>query len=90
MLAMNLLTTGNLSSIDPYALETWTNPEMIAVDQDVLGFPAILLENTAINATEVRPFKCMFMIVHAGACCGEHSSHVFGLPAAFLLVVVPT
>ena len=42
---MNLLLTGNLSAVDPYALETWGNPLVIAIDQDPLGYPAILLED---------------------------------------------
>ena len=44
---MNLLMTGNLSSIDAYALETWGNEALIAINQDPLGSPAILLDDNA-------------------------------------------
>ena len=43
ILAANLLMTGNLSAIDPFAIETWSNPEAIAVNQDPAGYAAIPL-----------------------------------------------
>jgi hypothetical protein len=51
MLAMNLLMTGNLTALDPYALETWGNELLIAIDQDPLGYPAILLLNEAADSS---------------------------------------
>lgn len=43
VLASNLLMTGNLSAIDPFAIETWTNAEAIGVNQDPAGLPAVQL-----------------------------------------------
>lgn len=55
MLAMNLLLTGNLTSLDPFALETWGNAGMIGINQDPMGIPAILLENeTSISLSKVQ------------------------------------
>jgi alpha-galactosidase len=44
-LGFNLLMTGNLSALDPFVLETWGNPEMIRVNQDVAGHPPKVVMN---------------------------------------------
>ena len=33
VLAFNILLVGNLSALDPFVLETWSNPEVVAVNQ---------------------------------------------------------
>jgi hypothetical protein len=54
----NMLTTGNLSSIDPYALQTWTNAEAVAINQDPAGNPFIILQpDNATSALAQRAAK---------------------------------
>lgn len=48
---MNLLLTGNLTALDPYALETWTNEALIAINQDPLGLPAIRVDNVTTTVS---------------------------------------
>lgn len=43
IMAANMLLTGNLSSLDPFAFETWSNAEAVAVNQDPGGAPFIVL-----------------------------------------------
>ena len=38
-----MLLTGNLSSLDPYALQTWGNPEAVAINQDYPYLPFVVL-----------------------------------------------
>jgi hypothetical protein len=45
MLAMNILMVGNLSALDDYVLTTWSNPEVLAVNQDSLGRAATIVDN---------------------------------------------
>lgn len=51
MLAMNILMTGNLSALNPYVIETWSNEEILAIQQDPLGQAGFLLELFPGNAT---------------------------------------
>lgn len=46
MLAMNLLLTGNFSALEPSTLETWSNPEILAINQDPLGQAAVRLNGS--------------------------------------------
>mmetsp|Transcript_20067 Transcript_20067/g.52115 ORF Transcript_20067/g.52115 Transcript_20067/m.52115 type:complete len:576 (+) Transcript_20067:146-1873(+) len=41
VLAFNILLVGNLSALNPYVLGTWSNEEVIAVNQDPLALPAV-------------------------------------------------
>jgi hypothetical protein len=38
-MGFNLLMTGNLTALNPYVIETYSNPEAIGVNQDPLGAP---------------------------------------------------
>lgn len=49
--AANMLTTGNLSTIDPYAFETWTNPEAVAINQDPHYVPFVIVPSDSITGT---------------------------------------
>jgi hypothetical protein len=44
IMAANMLMTGNLSSLAPYALQTWSNEEAIAVNQDAAALPFQVLQ----------------------------------------------
>lgn len=52
MLAMNLLLVGNFSALNPFVMETWTNPEIIHINQDPLGQAAISLNVTIATNKE--------------------------------------
>lgn len=43
VLAFNILLVGNLTRLDPFVLETWSNPEVIAVNQVSRRYPGVLL-----------------------------------------------
>ena len=45
ILGFNLLMTGNLSALDPYVIETWSNPDMIAINQDIKGYQPFRADN---------------------------------------------
>lgn len=46
--------TGNLTALDPFAIETWTNPEVVAVNQDPMGKPHSVLNSTdAVGRVDV-------------------------------------
>eukprot|EP00730_Choanoeca_flexa_P007227 TRINITY_DN12298_c6_g3_i3.p1 TRINITY_DN12298_c6_g3~~TRINITY_DN12298_c6_g3_i3.p1 ORF type:complete len:553 (+),score=102.98 TRINITY_DN12298_c6_g3_i3:240-1661(+) len=48
ILAANMLMTGNLSALNGYVIETWTNKDAIAINQDSAGYPVLtmMIENT--------------------------------------------
>jgi len=84
--AANMLTTGNLSSIDPYAFETWTNPEAVAVNQDphYVPFVVVPIDNVTIineglydNATPVS-----YTYASVAECGGEptYQQWIFNYP----------
>lgn len=41
VLGMNILLVGNYSALPSYVMETWTNVEVLAINQDVAGLPAV-------------------------------------------------
>eukprot|EP00656_Telonema_subtile_P007419 TRINITY_DN13487_c0_g1_i3.p1 TRINITY_DN13487_c0_g1~~TRINITY_DN13487_c0_g1_i3.p1 ORF type:complete len:360 (-),score=74.48 TRINITY_DN13487_c0_g1_i3:236-1315(-) len=46
MLAMNLLLVGNFSALNPFVMSTWSNPELLAINQDPMGQAAFRPEGT--------------------------------------------
>eukprot|EP00045_Choanoeca_perplexa_P013128 m.147065 g.147065 ORF g.147065 m.147065 type:complete len:541 (-) comp16248_c0_seq17:36-1658(-) len=44
VLAANMLMTGNLSALNDYVIETWTNKDAIGINQDPAGYPALLMQ----------------------------------------------
>eukprot|EP00038_Savillea_parva_P017955 m.21952 g.21952 ORF g.21952 m.21952 type:complete len:584 (-) comp3945_c0_seq1:96-1847(-) len=58
VLAFNILLVGNLSALNPYVLETWSNPEVIAVNQDPMALPAVdLSSHVSVSAPEYTAAK---------------------------------
>jgi hypothetical protein len=47
ILALNLLLTGNFSGLSPVVLQTWSNPEVLSINQDPLGSAAFRLNATS-------------------------------------------
>lgn len=81
----NMLMTGNLSSIDPYALETWGNPEAVAVNQDPHYQPFLVLtpEPNASSAGDATAY----VDAYVAECGGEPTlqNWTFGAPASQFL-----
>ena len=48
VLALNLLLTGNLSALNEYVIETWSNEEMLAINQDPLGIAGVKLPHDTV------------------------------------------
>ena len=48
VLALTIMLTGNFTGLNPEVLNTWSNPEVLAINQDPLGAPAYLLNATAV------------------------------------------
>ena len=65
-LGFNLLLTGNLSALDPFVLETWSNAEVIAINQDAAGYAPMLVVNAT---TDAAPFEAAQ--AHVEECGGE-------------------
>ena len=84
MLAMNILLTGNMSALPSYVIETWTNTELLAVNQDPLGFAAVLL---AQNATPLTEEVGGYPPARVAECGGEPDLQHWGYnsPAPFFL-----
>ena len=49
VLALNLLLTGNFSGLSPVVLATWSNPEVLSINQDPSGLPAFQLNATRLH-----------------------------------------
>ena len=64
-LGFNLLLTGNLSALNPFVIETYSNAEAIAINQDALGYPIQRLDN---NASLMR--SSCFFFDRNGKCIG--------------------
>lgn len=54
MLAMNLLLVGNFSALNPFVMETWSNPEILSINQDPGGQPAVQLLTAKLGEGYVR------------------------------------
>lgn len=81
----NLLTTGNLSALDPYVLATWSNPEAVSVNQDTAHtFVLLPLEAPPPAPTAVRG---AFTPARVAECGGEPAAQAwaFDVPAAAFL-----
>lgn len=82
MLAMNILMTGNLSALNPYVIETWSNAEVLAVHQDPLGRAGFLLAR--YPGTNSTGTALLYTVAGVSECGGEPSLQVWLLnrPAA--------
>lgn len=67
MLAMNLLLVGNFSALNPFVMRTWSNPELLAINQDPLGTPARRLNSTVMTAQSASSYQSAKM----SECGGE-------------------
>ena len=72
LLAMNILTTGNLSALDPYVIETWTNSEMLDINQDPLG-----VAGRALNVTRVPMTSTGLNYARVAECGGEPEDQIW-------------
>jgi Alpha galactosidase A/Alpha galactosidase C-terminal beta sandwich domain len=82
--AANMLMTGNLSSLDPFALETWGNPEAVAVNQDPAGLPFVVL--TPESNSDDSNYGA-YVPVSVAECGGEptYQNWTYGSPATEFL-----
>lgn len=71
----NMLMTGNLSSLDPYVLSTWGNPEAVAINQDTAHTFVVL---------PLPPSEAALTPARVAECGGEPSAQAwsFDTPAA--------
>eukprot|EP01060_Flectonema_neradi_P019261 TRINITY_DN2630_c0_g1_i1.p1 TRINITY_DN2630_c0_g1~~TRINITY_DN2630_c0_g1_i1.p1 ORF type:complete len:575 (+),score=87.19 TRINITY_DN2630_c0_g1_i1:47-1726(+) len=52
VLALNILLTGNLSALNSYVIDTWSNEELLAINQDPLGIAGVKLPvQTSISSS---------------------------------------
>lgn len=81
--AANMLMTGNLSSLDPYALETWGNKEAVDVNQDPAGYPFTVLLQVNGTAGASSATSLGYMPATVAECGGEPSFQdwAYGTPA---------
>jgi len=77
VLAANLLITGNLSALDPYVLETWSNAEAIAVNQDPGGGTPVLL------ASDVHAELADHPPARVAECGGEPDAQIWQLGSVY-------
>eukprot|EP00658_Telonema_sp_P-2_P058257 TRINITY_DN4671_c0_g1_i4.p1 TRINITY_DN4671_c0_g1~~TRINITY_DN4671_c0_g1_i4.p1 ORF type:complete len:421 (-),score=72.81 TRINITY_DN4671_c0_g1_i4:138-1400(-) len=71
MLAMNLLLVGNFSALNSYVMETWSNPEIVAINQDPLGQSAVLLPQEARLSGPVDFKTTSYINANMKECGGE-------------------
>jgi hypothetical protein len=96
VLGANMLLTGNLSSIDPYALETWGNAEAVAVNQDPAYVPFVVppVETAASAAADYGgpPPALRFTDAVVAECGGEPAAQNWTLndPAVGFLSNTPS
>jgi alpha-galactosidase len=70
-LGFNLLLTGNLTALNPFVIETWSNAEAIAINQDALGYPIIRLSPNG---------SACFFRDRDGACAGVRAHSLSAAP----------
>jgi len=71
ILAANMVMTGNLSALPPFALETWSNAEAVAVNQDPAGLPFIVLPLAPAPSPPPPPPRAGFVFARVAECGGE-------------------
>eukprot|EP00045_Choanoeca_perplexa_P013130 m.146956 g.146956 ORF g.146956 m.146956 type:complete len:543 (-) comp16248_c0_seq2:1596-3224(-) len=69
VLAANMLMTGNLSALNDYVIETWTNKDAIGINQDPAGYPALLMQT--VNASTPSPVTSSLVPASLTECGGE-------------------
>ena len=52
---MNILLVGNYTALPDYVMETWTNTEVLAVNQDIAGLPAVDLSKLVVQQQAPAP-----------------------------------
>eukprot|EP00041_Stephanoeca_diplocostata_P013461 m.235684 g.235684 ORF g.235684 m.235684 type:complete len:150 (+) comp19345_c2_seq4:82-531(+) len=54
VMGMNILIVGNLSALNEYVITTWSNAEVLAINQDPEGHSAVDLSSVVTTAPAVR------------------------------------
>ncbi len=67
--AANMLLTGNLSAAPQYVLDTWGNAEAVAVNQDPIYLPFLVLPHSARPSALSAPAS--YVQAHMAECGGE-------------------
>jgi alpha-galactosidase len=86
--AANMLMTGNLSSLDPYILETWGNAEAVAINQDPAGNPFVVLTPAQDEEEEEEEVAAAaYTYASVAECGGEPNAQnwTFNVPLAKFL-----
>ena len=69
---MNLLLVGNFSALNPFVMETWSNPELLSINQNMLGVAAVKLNATTTNTPTTTTISAAAdAAAHMAECGGE-------------------
>jgi len=70
-MAMTIMLTGNFTGMSPEVLTTWSNPEVVAINQDPLGAPTLILNATVVNKTDGAATSPMYTAAVSAPTAGD-------------------